>query len=242
MVVELSAKALLAGLLVVGLLAACGSEQASEPPSAVAGIDIEIAMPQAVDKLLALESAAFSLEHLEGTTELFPGVLMTKAYGEVLIPDRFSVTVEAESQVPKSYIEIRIITIGDTAYMTMTSIFSGRWREVSTDSLPINLTGLGQTLADIVAAVQQPRAIRAERQNGVDTLHIKGEIASEDLSGLVPGAVEGYSVGLDLWLEQNGLLRQVHIIGRVVPTDDVNTVRQLTLDDINLPVVISPPN
>ena len=72
MVVELSAKALLAGLLVVGLLAACGSEQASEPPSAVAGIDIEIAMPQAVDKLLALESAAFSLEHLEGTTELFP--------------------------------------------------------------------------------------------------------------------------------------------------------------------------
>ena len=244
MVVELSAKAVLAGLLAAGLLAvcllaACNSEKATEPPSAAAEIDIEIAMPQAVDQLLALGSAAFSLEHLEGATELFPGVLMTKAYGEVLIPDRFRVTVEAESQLPKSYIEISIITIGDTSYMT--GIFSGRWSEVSTDSLPFNLSGLGQTLADIVAAVQQPQAIRAERVSGVDTVHIKGEIASEDLSGLVPGAGEGFSVGLDLWLERNGLLRQVHIVGRVVPTDDVNTVRQLTLDDINQPVDINPP-
>ena len=236
---ELRIKALLAGLLAVGLMPACNSDKATEPPSEVAGIDAQWAMEQAVDQLLALESATFNLEHLEGATELFPGVLMSKAYGEVLIPDRFKVTVEAESQVPKSYIEISIITIEDTSYMT--GIFSGHWNEVATDSLPFNLSGLGQTLADIVAAVQQPRAIRAERLNGQDTVHIKGDIASEDLSGLVPGAGDGFSVGLDLWLEQNGLLKQVHIVGRVVPTDDANTVRQLTLDDINLPVAINPP-
>ena len=240
MVVELSLKALLAGLLAVGLVVACNSEKVTQPPNATAGIDVQSAMEQAVGQLLALESAAFNLEHLEGATELFPGVLMTKAYGEVLIPDRFRVTVEAESQFPRSYIEISIITIDDTSYMT--SIFSGRWSEVSTDSLPFNLSGLGQTLADIVAAVQTPRALRAERLNGVDILHIKGEIASEDLSGLVPGAGEGFTVGLDLWLEPNGLLRQVHIVGRVMPTDDVNTVRQLTLDNINLPVTINPPS
>lgn len=189
---------------------------------------------------MALESAAFSLEHLVGTTELFPGVFMTKAYGEVSIPDRFRVTVEAESQIPKSYIEISIVTIEHTSYMT--GIFSGRWSEVSTESLPFNLSGLGQTLADIVAAVRQPRTIRAERLSGVDTVYIKGKIASEDLSGLVPGVGVGFSVGLNLWLEQDGLLRQVDIVGRVVPTDDVNTVRQLTLDDINLPVTINPPS
>ena len=239
MVVELIAKALIAGLLVLGLLVACGSDNATEPPSDVAAIDVEIAMPQAVDRLLALESAEFSLEHLEGATQLFPGVLMNKAYGEVLIPDRFSVTVEAESQFPRSYIEISIITIEDTSYMT--GIFTGKWTEVATDSLPFNLSGLGQTLADIVAAVQQPRAIGSERLNGVDTTHIKGDIASEDLSGLVPGAGVGFTVGLDLWLEQDGLLRKVHIVGQVVPTDDVNTVRQLLLDDINLPVTIDPP-
>ena len=40
---------------------------------------------------------------------------MTKVSGVVSIPDRFHVTVEAESQFPKSYIEISVITIEDTA-------------------------------------------------------------------------------------------------------------------------------
>ena len=197
-------------------------------------------MRQAVDQLLALKSAAFSLEHLEGSTELVPGVLMTKVSGEVSIPDRFRVTVEAESAFPKTYIEISIITIEETAYMT--DIFSGRWNQVSADSLPFNLSDLGQTLAGIVDAVQQPSVIGEERLNGVDTLHIEGEIASQDLSGLVPGAGEGFPVGLELWLDRSqGLLQQVHIVGRVVPTDEINTVRQLTLDDINQPVDITPP-
>ena len=95
----------------------------------------------------ALALAEFTVRALESRdllpgerdTELFPGVLMTKAYGEVLIPDRFRVTVEAESQFPRSYLEISIITIDDTSYMT--GIFSGRWSEVSPESLPFNLSG-----------------------------------------------------------------------------------------------------
>jgi hypothetical protein len=59
---------------------------------------------------------------------------------------------------------------------------------------------------------------------------------------LVPGAGQGFPVQLELWLDRNqGLLQQVHIIGRVVPTDETNTLRQLTLEDINQPVVIEPP-
>ena len=240
MVVELIAKALLACLLLVGLTVACGPEKAADPVDDAAGIDAQEAMEQAVGQLLALESASFVLEHLEGNTQLFPGVLMSKVYGEVLIPDRFRVTVEAESQFPRSYIEISIITIDDTSYMT--GIFSRRWNEVATESLPFNLSGLGQTLADIVTAVQQPRAVRTERLNSVDTVHIKGDIASEDLSELVPGAGKGFSVGLDLWLGLDGLLQRVNIVGRVMPTDDVDTLRQLTLDNINEPVAIDPPS
>ncbi len=165
---------------------------------------------------------------------------MTKIYGQVSIPGRFSVTVEAESEFPKSYLEINIITIDDAAYMT--DIFTGRWNQISSNSLPFNLSGLGQTLADIVDAVENPVAVGEERLRGVDTLHIKGQIASQDLSELVPGAGEDFPVGLELWLDgEQGLLQQVHIIGRVVPTDDSDTVRQLSLEDINQPVDISPP-
>jgi len=220
------------------LLAACdsGEETQSEFPD----IDPAPAMVRAVAQLLDMESASFTLDHLKGSTVLVPGVLMTKVSGEVSIPDRFSVTVEAESESPKSYIEISIITIDDTAYMT--DILSGRWNQISADSLPFNLSGLGQTLADIVNAVREPTGVGEEEMHGVDTLHIEGQIDSEDLSELVPGAGQGFPVQLELWLDRNqGLLQQVHIIGRVVPTDETNTLRQLTLEDINQPVVIEPP-
>ena len=197
-------------------------------------------MRQAVGQLLALESAAFSLDHLEGSTVLVPGVLMTKVSGEVSIPDRFRVTVEAESEFPKSYIEISIITIDDTAYMT--DIFSGRWNQISVGSLPFNLSSLGKTLADIMEAVEMPRVLGEERLRGVNTFHIQGEVASEDLSELVPGSGDGFPVRLDLWLDRSqGLLQQVHIIGRVVPSDAPNTFRELTLEDINQPVNIEAP-
>lgn len=237
---ELRSKFLVAAVLAVGLIAGCGTGTATQTLNGTSAIDPGPAMRQAVVQLLALKSAAFSLDHLEGSTVLVPGVLMTKVYGEVSIPDRFRVTVEAESEFPKTYIEISIITIGDTAFMT--DIFTGRWNQISVDSLPFNLSGLGKTLADIVEAVESPRVVGEERLRGVDTLHIQGNIASEDLSGLVPGAGEGFPVSLELWLDRSqGLLQQVHIIGRVVPTDAPNTVRQLTLEDINQPVTIEPP-
>jgi len=225
-------------MMVSVLLVACDSDGTT--PAELSYIDPGPAMSQVVAQLLTLESASFTLDHLEGSTILVPGVLMTKVSGEVSIPGRFSVTVEAESEFPKSYIEISIITIDDTAYMT--DILSGRWNQISADSLPFNLSGLGQTLADIVEAVQEPTVIGQERLGDLDTLHIKGQIASEDLSELVPGAGQGFTVQLELWLDQSqGLLQQVHIIGRVVQTDETNTVRQLTLEDINQPVVIEPP-
>jgi hypothetical protein len=236
--VELKYKLLTAVLMVSVLLAACdsGGETQSEFPD----IDPAPAMVRAVAQLLDMESASFTLDHLKGSTVLVPGVLMTKVSGEVSIPDRFSVTVEAESESPKSYIEISIITIDDTAYMT--DILSGRWNQISADSLPFNLSGLGQTLANIVNAVREPKVVGEEELHGVDTLHIEGQIDSEDLSELVPGAGQGFPVQLELWLDRNqGLLQQVHIIGRVVPTDETNTLRQLTLEDINQPVVIEPP-
>ena len=240
MVVELKVKIAVFAFLLVGLMVACGSDSAIESSDESLDIDPAPAMQQAVTQLLALESASFSLNHLEGSTILVPGVLMTKVSGEVSIPDRFSVTVEAESEFPKSYLEISIITTEEAAYMT--DIFTGRWNVISADSLPFNLSGLGQTLADIVNAVEDPQVIGEERLNGVDTLHISGQIASEDLSELVPGAGEGFPVGLELWLDRSqGLLQQVHIIGRVVPTDATHTLRELTLKDINQPVVIEAP-
>ena len=229
-------------VLLLVLSIGCGSvvtPTTEKPPSPA--IESKVLLRQAVDEILRLESAAFTLEHRQGATALIPGFLeMKKVSGLVDIPDRFQLEVQAESLVPRAFVEIKIVVIEGQAYMTDPG--TGRWGQVSLESLPFNLSNLGRTLADIIEAVQIPSMPVSEGLRGYDTYHIRGGIMSQALAGLIPGAGDDLDVELDLWLEQSrSLLLQVLITGRVISSDEAGTVRVLTLDDINIPVEISPP-
>ncbi|GIT42330.1 MAG: hypothetical protein Ct9H300mP11_02660 [Chloroflexota bacterium] len=128
---------------------------------------------------MGLESASFSLNHLKGSTVLMPGVRMPKISGEVSIPDRSRFTVEAQIEFPKSYVEIDIVTIQETAYMT--NIFGGDWKKIPAESLPFNLSGLGLTMAEIVDAIQKPKVLGEERLNGIDTLRMVERLIQKTL-------------------------------------------------------------
>ena len=140
LVMELMIKSLVTAFLLAGLLVACGTDFTTRTQEDQVEIDPGLVLKQAMTQLLALESASFTLDHLKGSTVLMPGVSMTKVSGEVSIPDRFNVTVEAQSKSLKSYLEIGMVTIEDTAYMT--GIFGGGWNQISPDSLPFNLLRL----------------------------------------------------------------------------------------------------
>ena len=234
--------AMAAGVLLMLLTAGCGSEATPPPPGETdQDIDPRVTLRQAVTAVLKLESASFTLEHLKGTTALIPGFLeMRNISGVVDLPNKFRLRVEAETVFPRAFVESRIVVINDQAYMTDPG--TGRWNEVSPESLPFTLLNLDRTLADIIEKVEGPIFVEPERLNGIDTHHISGRVLSQDLAALVPGAGEGFNVELGLWLDQaNSLLVRVLITGKVVPTDIPDTVRRLTLDDINVPVDISPP-
>ena len=229
---------MLAFSVIITVIAACTSATPTPPP--LPQVDARDALREAVARLLQLESAAFILEHEEGSTTLFPGLEMTKASGVVDIPDRFELKVEAESAFPRSFIEIDVITIEDQAYMT--DIISGNWREIGVEILPFRFVDLGQTLADIIEAIQEPDLTGAEKLRGFDTYRVRGSILSQDLAALVPGSGNDFDVELELWLEQDtSLLRQIRISGMVVPTDIPNAKRLLTLEDLDVPVEILPP-
>ena len=231
---------LVVALLISAAIALGCSAEPTRPPAQ--SFDAKGALREAVKELLKMESAAFTLEHLSGSTALIPGFLeMYKVSGIVEIPDRFELTVEAETIQPRTYVEVSVVTIDDRAYMT--DFISGRWLQVEPEVLPFTFANFAQTLADIIEAVDSPTVVGAERIGDSETNHIRGQIMSEDLGRLVPRAAEGIAVKLDLWLEQStNLLQRVLISGRVVSTDEPGTVRQLTLYDFNLPVEISAPD
>lgn len=189
---------------------------------------------------MSLQSVTFDLEHLVGSTNLLPGVLMTRAYGKAVVPGEFDITVEGELLFPRSYLEIGMISLGEQAYMT--NLVNGQWEEIAPSALPINLSDFGATLAGIVEEVQLPRLLGQENIDGVDVYHIGGDITSEVLKGLVPTAGTGFPVALEVWTERDtGMLRRAVITGQVVVTDVAEAQRQLSLEGANQPVTIERP-
>ena len=232
---------LVAVLLVISIAAGCGPAPTPVPLATLAPTpDPRETLALAVDNLVELKSAAFTLEHQAGSTTLLPGLVMKKAIGVVDIPDRLRLTVEAEVAVPRTFVEINVITIGQEAYMT--DFFSGQWRTVPLETLPVNFLDFGRTLADIVDAVAGPSFSGVEEIEGRPHQRITGTVPSEALAALVPGAAEGLEVELELWLDREAfLLSRVLITGPVLTGDFPETVRLLLIDDFNLPVNITPP-
>ncbi len=192
--------------------------------------------------MIALETAAFSLEHEEeGSAQLFPGVELLSVKGQVNMPDRFKVNVEAVLAFPRTFLKIDIVVVEDQARMT-DFINREKWIEVPVESLPFDFADLGRTLSDIILAMEQPEFRKAQVVDGVPSRHIVGTIPSEGLGALIPAADPGYELGLELWIgEPQGLLRRVRIQGKILSTDDPDVVRVLRIRAFDEPVEISLP-
>ena len=222
-------------LLLSIILIGCG---AAPSPTPDPEIDPKDVLLRAVERIMTLETGEFTLEHREGTTTLLPGLEMHKVYGVADIPDKFRFTVEAEFS--NTYIETGVVVIEDQAYMT--NFLTGQWEEISQDLLPLNFANLGQTLADIIDSVSDPIMVGVDRIDGRDVFVIRGTVMSNDLSTMVPNAGKGFEVELELWVDRSDyLLRQVVMSGQLVDTDEITTVRVLTLENVDVPVEIVRP-
>ena len=207
-------------------------------PTPELNVDPQAILGQAISQLNQLSYASFLLDQPQGTTELLPGLEMSRVYGVVANPDRFRFTVEA--QVGGSYVETDMVVIADQAYMT--NFFTEKWEEVGMDLLPVNFANLGQTLSVILGSIQSPGLAGVESLGERPVYLVQGRVDSGDLSRLVPNAAPGFNVPLELWLEQSsGLLLRVVITGQVISTDIADAVRVFSLDDIDVPVEITPP-
>ena len=234
-------------LLLAVVLTGCGTLPASTPaepppsPTPTPLPDPRALLLRAADGLLALETAEFSLEHEAGTTMLFPGLEMDRAEGVVDLPARSQFTVDAVASLQGAFVEVEVITIDGDAFMT--DMVSGQWRAVPVMMVPISLSNLGETLAEILDAIDSPQWAGTTDLDGEPTHLVEGSVTSGDLKGLAPAAGTGYPVDLRLWLDaQTGMLKQARIAGQVVDTDLPETVRVLWLGGFDAPVSITPPN
>ena len=192
--------------------------------------------------MIALNTVRFELVHEDdGSSQLFPGMELTRVQGEVDMPDQFSVSAEAMSLFPRSFIGIDVAVSGDRALMT-DLLNREKWNPLPVESLPFHFANLGGTLSDIILSMEGPSQVGEESVDGVPCRRIRGTVASAALTALIPAAAGGFVLTMDLWVGRgDALLRQVRIEGQILSTDRPDLVRVLRIRDFDKPVRITLP-
>ena len=194
-------------------------------------------LEQAHRALLELEYCKFALSHSGDGTELFPGVTLSSIEGYLEFPDKSEFLVSA--QLGSMLLETSVVMGNERAFMT--DFFSGQWQEIPSDSLPIDVLYFREALSAILVSLDEVE-LQSDSTEESDLVTINGTTNSSVLSDLLSGALPDDTVDAKVVLQKHThMLSQITLTGKLVDTDGLDMVRTLTLDYIDMPLIIAGP-
>jgi len=195
-------------------------------------------LEQAHMGLSELKYCKFALAHSGDGTELFPGVILSSIEGYLEFPDKSEFIVSA--QLGSMLLETKVVMGNGGTYMT--DFFSGQWQEIPSDSLPINVLHLREALSAILVSLDGVES-QVDPEGEGEFVTINGTTNSSVISDFLSGAIPDDNVKATVILKKDThMLSQINLTGKLVDTDAVDMVRTLTLDYIDMPLIISGPN
>jgi len=206
--------------LAVLALAACGD---SGPDVDTSNVDVEALLTAAADRMDAVDSFRFELEHENGTASIVRGLQMVRASGDVEGADRMHLQVDVKAGPLNA--EIEIIVLPDEGWIT--NPLTGRWERETIDVATFfdpaeGVTGLMRSLDGATVA-------GAETIDGVDSYRVEAKVKS-DLMTLFGNASEGETIALKAWIGiDDPLVYRVEAVGAIVTGEPDDLVRRLTL-------------
>lgn len=215
------------------LITGCGSETPTPtPPSA------EALRGQVVQTLRGLSSVSFEVDHPNTGTDMGAGLLLNTVEGVASFPS--SAKMSAKGVIERIAVSFSIVQTNDTTY------FSGpigdTWRIVPPGTLPFDFVGMNTSVADALAGARNISVTQGTEIDGRATFVLVGDIASDELRGLVPGAGTGLPLRIEGWVGQDdGLPWRVVLSGALIEADPDTMVRYLDLGSFDEPVSIEPP-
>ena len=239
--------ALMTGFLF--LAAACESEPAATDTPAPTATPVptptpELTLEELLDsvrkKLSSMSTARFQMIDEFESGGKFLGNTLKSIEGEIKAPDSFRMLMDVVAP-GFGFVQIEMMAVGDQAYMKFAK--DAPWAPLPLDQVPFNFGGIGTTLSDLVPVIEGLAITGKESLEGVQTIRFDGDVISEDLLSLITSVDPGYAVELAFWVnESDHELRQIRIAGQIFDDDAPETVRFLTIDDINAPVDIQLPD
>jgi hypothetical protein len=173
-----------------------------------------------------LDSFQFSLEHPSGGTALLSNLLIQRAEGRVMKPDKLF--TEFSGSFGGFVIKTGVITLGDDSYMT--NPLSGEWESVPAEVSPLGFFDPRRGIAAIMAQLVGVRLV----PDGRGVYRVDGELAAEALAPLLGATVEGAIIAAELTIDADNLyLLEATLDGRVTSGEPDGTVRVIKLSRFN---------
>ena len=233
---SLALMGLAAGLWVVA--AACST---SPTPTTIPPPDPRELLDRAAEALRGVTSVHYTLSHEEGGTDLGGGLELRAVEGDAAFPARARLSARAVLREFNVNMEIGILQVEDQAFMR--GPIGQQWRQVSPGSLPFLFADMNNSVADALEAAEGVSLTGVGEVDGIPVYRLKGRVPTEALRGLVPGALSGDLLDLEVQIGQDDALpRTVRLVGMLLSQDPPDMVRVLQLSNFNAPVTIEPPD
>ncbi len=254
-------------LLALGALAlACGSGSDAAPPGEPAAAapqpaaeqltptptpppDPAALLAETAANMRMLQSMRFAVTHEIGS--IFVGTVSAKAteargawhavQGADITIDAYLVAGAEAAPETGTYVELNMLVTPDSYFIT--DPLSGAWTKRPLDSLAVPIDRIADIMGDMLEVVENPELVGQEMVDGAEAYRITGRAPATVLEWLLLTGVEGQYVDVEIWSDtEQKLMRQARLTGPVGEHDDPNTVRQITLTDINGSVSVEPPS
>ncbi|MEX2375792.1 MAG: LppX_LprAFG lipoprotein [Dehalococcoidia bacterium] len=225
--------AMLAALVVGLVTAACGSDEAFD----VSDVDAADVLDRSAERMEALSSFAFEVQHENGATAIVGGIQMVSATGAVQGTDRMQLDIQA--RFANTNIETGIVILPGEGYLQ--NPITGRWqRQGGMDISEFFDPARGVT--GLMRGTSSVEVVAGDTVDGVSTYVLEAQLDSGDLGVFVGNAPAGREVTARIWIGMDDLLvRRIEVNGPLTPGDAENVVRRLILRDFDSVVEITAP-
>ena len=166
-------------------------------------------------------------------------IQIRSADGDVLMPDK--VKASANVLLSGQVVEIELVSIGDTQYIT--DPITGQWRVVKGVLNASTLTNPDTGIVSLASKLTNLSGPTDDVVNGTPCWRINGQLPAQDLAFLTGG---GMPAGTMLQTstcvgKADGLPYQLTVTGQAAKGDTPQTVRSFTISNYNETITIAAP-
>lgn len=217
-------------------VAACGGDAATAtPPPGLSPRDV---LDSSAAAMAGVNSFRYSLENFGGETPLPAGLSMRSARGVMAKPDQM--TAEISASFLGFRVEVNVISVGQRTYMT--NPITGAWQTFATGLSPVAFFDPAKGVNLILRGMIQPSIGEPGEVGGTPVIRIVGQLPAEAVQFIAGSFAEGSVLEAELSIgQEDRLLRQVRLAGRITEDEPDGMVRVLTFSDFNQTFDIKPP-